>query len=205
MKAPAQSSLEVEFSRILWKTGAVRFGTFTLTSGKLSPYYIDLRIIPSFPEALTKVIEYYKSTLTHISAPQFDRIAGVPTAGLIYSSLLGVQLQKPLLYVRKEAKDWGREKRIEGLLNPGETVLIIDDVATTGKSMIEAAAAIRGEGGMVQDAVVLVDRQENAEKTLKAEGITLHSFVKITDVARILHELEVITQDKYEAITRQIT
>ncbi len=195
---------ETEFCKVLVKTGAIKFGVFTLTSGKLSPYYVDLRIVPSFPEALSKVVGIYEDLVrTAVGIKKFHRIAGVPTAGVPFASILSFRLRKPFLYVRKETKTHGRERRIEGLLSPGEKILIVDDLITTGKSTGEAVEAVRSEGGLVEDAVVLIDREEGGAKHLKAMGVTLHAFIKISQIAKQLYALGAIDESKFKDIVRQ--
>lgn len=192
--------------RMLVRTGALRFGTFTLTSGKISPYYIDLRILPSFPEAFDVVTEIYETTVRNdVGIDKFERIAGLPTAGVPYGAVLAFRTKKPFLYVRKEAKTHGRERRVEGLLSPGERVLIADDLVTTGKSTMEAIDAVRCEGGIVNDAVVLIDREEGGVRTLKEAAVRLHAFLKITEIARTLLDMELIERKQFEEIMKQKT
>ncbi|MFQ5997939.1 MAG: orotate phosphoribosyltransferase [Candidatus Bathyarchaeia archaeon] len=192
------------FSRMLWKTQAIKFGTFTLTSGKLSSYYIDLRVLPSHTQAFRKSVRIYESLAEKLGLMKFDKLAGIPTAGLLYAAVLAYRLGKPIFYMRKEAKDWGRERRIEGSLSSGERALLVDDVITTGRSILEAAKTVRSEGGVVTDALVLVDREELGSKFLANEGIKLHSFVRVRDIARALHELGEITTERYHTILKQI-
>jgi len=195
---------ETEFCKVLVRTGAIKFGVFTLTSGKLSPYYVDLRIVPSFPEALSEVVGIYEDLVkTSVGIVNFHRIAGIPTAGVPFASILSFRLRKPFLYVRKEMKTHGRERRVEGLLSPGEKVLIVDDLITTGKSTGEAIEAIRSEGGLVEDAVVLIDREEGGAKHLKTMGVTLHPFMKISQIAKELYALGAIDERKFQDIVRQ--
>jgi orotate phosphoribosyltransferase len=193
-----------EFCKVLVRTGAIKFGVFTLTSGKLSPYYVDLRIVPSFPEALSKVEGIYEGLVKKaVGIESFQRIAGIPTAGVPFASILSFRLRKPFLYIRKEAKSHGRERRVEGLLSPGEKILIVDDLITTGKSTGEAIEAIRSEGGLVEDAVVLIDREEGGAKHLKTMGVTLHAFMKISEIAKELYALGAIEESKFQDILRQ--
>ncbi len=193
-----------EFCNILLRTGSLKFGTFKLTSGLLSPYYVDLRLIPSYPEAFQQTINMYRSVIEPDLVKRVQRLAGVPTAGIAYAAVIALNLTKPLLYVRREQKEHGREKRIEGLLQPGDKVLILDDVATTGKSLLEAAEAIRAEGGIVDDAVVLLDRQQSAGENLQKKRIKLHTFTTMRRIADKLLNLGTIDERQHKEILGQI-
>jgi orotate phosphoribosyltransferase len=204
-QAATARDLETELSRILVKTGATKFGLFKLSSGKLSPYYIDLRMIPGDPKALETVIEIYETMArSKIGVTSFDRIAGVPTAGVPYASILAYTLSKPFLYVRRETKTHGGERRVEGQLFPGEHVVLVDDLITTGKNTLQAAEAIRAEGGQVEDVIVLIDRQEGGAAALAQAQLKLCAFTTVTRIARRLHESAVIEDDQYKAILAQI-
>ena len=193
-----------EFCNILLRTGSLEFGTFKLASGLLSPYYVDLRLIPSYPEAFQLTIEMYRSVIEPDLIKRVQRLAGVPTAGIAYAAVIALNLSKPLLYVRKEQKEHGREKKIEGLLQPGDKVLVLDDVVTTGKNLLEAADAIRAEGGIVDDAVVLLDRQQGAEENLRRKQVKLHSFTTMRRIADRLLNLGTIDEGQHKEILGQI-
>lgn len=205
LRRPASGDLEAELCRVIVKTGATKFGLFKLSSGKLSPYYIDLRMVPGDPKGLGTAIEIYeKMARSSIGIGSFDRVAGVPTAGVPYASILAYQITKPFLYVRREAKSHGGERRIEGQLLPGDRVVLVDDLITTGKNTLQAAEAIRAEGGQVQHALVLIDRQEGGEAALAQAGLKLCAFTTISKIAQRLRESGVIEDEQYEAIIAQI-
>jgi len=198
--------LREDICRILVKTGALRFGAFTLASGKMSPYYIDLRILPSFPETFDTVTSVYETMARNdVGADSFDRIVGLPTAGIPYGAVLAFRMRKPFLYVRREVKTHGRERRVEGLLSSGEKVLVVDDLITTGKSTLEAIDAVRCEGGVVDHVIVLIDREEGGPNALKSAGVNLHAFLKITEIAKTLLELGSITKEQFDDIMKQKT
>jgi orotate phosphoribosyltransferase len=195
---------EEELCRILLRTGSLKFGTFKLASGMLSPYYVDLRLIPSDPEAFRRVMTFFSSVLSAAVVKRVARIAGIPTAGIAYGAILAFNLAKPFMYVRKESKEHGRGRRIEGVLLPGDRVLVLDDVITTGKNVVEAVAAIRSEGGLVEDAVVLLDRQQGGASNLRNIGVKLHSFSTMRRIADILLAQGTIDERQHAEIVGQI-
>jgi orotate phosphoribosyltransferase len=197
--------MKVEISKVLDRIGALKFGAFKLTSGKMSPYYIDLRIIPSFPDAFEKICDcFVKFIRSEIGTGKVDRIAGIPVAGIPFASVVAFNLKKPFLYVRKGARFHGRERRIEGIIAPGNRVLLMDDLVTTGLSLQKAAKAIMAEGGVVTDAVVLIDRQEGGREKLAKTGVKLHALLNITEIVSTLHELGTIDQDQLKTIMKQV-
>ncbi len=193
---------EEEFPRILVHTGALKFGMFTLSGGKLSPYYLDLRIVPSFPDAFHTSMELLVRTAKTLEG--VNKIGGIPTGGLPWASVLAYSLSKPLVYARKEVKHHGREKMVEGILAPGDRVLLVDDVITTGKNLLAAVQTLRNEGGVVEDALVVLDREEGGRANLRKEGVNLHSVAKISDLARKLLDMDAITETQFEELTMQL-
>jgi orotate phosphoribosyltransferase len=197
--------VKLETCKILNKIGALKFGTFKLTSGKISPYYIDLRIVPSFPDVFRKVCNFYIDLIKkEIGTEHFERIAGIPVAGIPFAALIAYQLEKPLLYVRKGLRLHGRQRKIEGVLTPGDKVLLIDDLITTGLSLKRAAKAITAEGGVVTDAVVLLDREEKGKEKLENAGIKVHTLLNISEVANKLYEIGAIDNGQLETILKQV-
>lgn len=195
---------KAELSRILHKIGAIKFGAFKLTSGRISPYYIDLRIVPSFSDAFQRVCHLYTKLIEkELGSDAFDRVAGIPTAGVPFASILAYQLKKPFLYIRPKLKLHGRERRIEGIIMPGNRVLLVDDLVTTGLSLVKAAKAIRAEGGLVEDALVLLDREEGGRERLTKENIKLRYLLTATEAAQKLHEAGAIDEEQLKIILKQ--
>jgi len=200
-----REDMQRELCRILHKIGAIKFGVFKLTSGKVSPYYIDLRIVPSFPDAFNEICTFYKTLIKEdVGAENFERVAGIPIAGMPFASLVAYQFKKPFLYIRKEEKTHGRQRRIEGILAPGDRVLLVDDLVTTGLSLKKAIEALRAEGGVVSDAVVLLDREEGGRENLANVNVQLHSLVKISEAVGVLYDIGAIDETQRNTILRQI-
>jgi orotate phosphoribosyltransferase len=201
----ASESVKVEICKILDRIGAFKFGAFRLTSGKMSPYYIDLRIVPSFPDAFREVCGVYADFIRNrVGTKSFERVAGIPVAGIPFAALIAYELKKPFLYTRKGVRRHGRERRIEGVIAPGDRVLLVDDLVTTGLSIRKAAKAIVAEGGLVTDAVVLLDRQEGGRERLAKGGIVVQALLSVTEIANTLHELGSIDEEQLRTILRQI-
>lgn len=193
--------MKIELSRILNKIGALKFGTFKLTSGEISPYYLDLRIVPSFPDAFNKICNFYIELIkTDVGTDGFDRIAGIPTAGISFASIASYNLKKPFTYIRTTERQHGRGRQVEGILLPGDRVLLMDDLITKGGSILKAAESVRAEGGVVTDAVVLMDREENGQQTLADSGIKLHYLLTTSELATKLHKMEVISLKQLNTI-----
>lgn len=200
-----KEAMKTELCRVLNKIGALKFGTFKLTSGRVSPYYIDLRIVPSFPDAFQRVCNLYVDLIKgDVGTDNFDRIAGIPTAGIPFSSLLAYHLKKPFLYIRPHMRPHGRERRVEGIMMPGDRVLLIDDLITTALSMRKAVETIRAEGGLVTDAAVLIDREEGGKERLAGDNVRLHYLLEASEAADKLHEIGVITEDQLKTILKQV-
>jgi len=198
-------SIKIEICKILNKIGALQFGAFKLTSGKISPYYIDLRIVPSFPDAFQKVCDFYVGFIkSEVGIKNFERIAGIPVAGIPFASIVAYNLQRPFLYVRRGVRLHGRQRRIEGILAPGDRILLIDDLITTGLSLRKSAKAIIAEGGVVTDAVVLLDREESGREKLEKSGIKLHALLNVSEIAEKLHEIGAIDEEQLKTILKQI-
>lgn len=163
----------------LLEAGCIKFGEFTLKSGLKSPIYIDLRQIISHPRLLEQVAAAY---LPILSALHFSRIAGLPYAAIPIATAISLQGNYPMIYPRKEAKAYGTRAEIEGEFRAGETVAVIDDLATTGGSKFEAIEKLTAAGLIVKDVVVLVDRQSGAKESLSQAGYVMHAVLTITQL-----------------------
>jgi orotate phosphoribosyltransferase len=192
-----------QFASFLLKSNSLRFGVFTLASGKQSAYYIDLRVLPSFPGYFRLGIRALKDLVAE-KVGLFDIFASVPTSGLVFGSALAYEMGKPFIYVRKDPKSYGTNKMIEGFLNPGSKVVIVDDVATTGTSLSSAVEIIRTNGGIVEDVVALVDRHEGAQDKLKEMGIKLNAVVGINDIVNALYDAGLIDENALESVLKQM-
>jgi len=197
--------LKAEMAKILVNIDAIKFGLFKLSSGKVSPYYVDLRVVPSFPDAFRQICDAYGDFIrAQIGLGNFDRVAGVPIAGIPFASQIAYNLKKPFLYVRKGVRLHGRQRRVEGILVSGDRVLLIDDLVTTGLTLKKAADAVKAEGGVVTSAVAFLDREEGGTKNLAKKSIEVHSLFRISEIAKILNDIGAIDKESLSTILKQI-
>jgi uridine monophosphate synthetase len=178
----------------LLAAGCVKFGTFTLKSGLQSPIYLDLRRLITHPQVLKRVAKAYAEKL---SALQFDRLAGIPYAGLPIATAVALEMERPLIYPRREAKDYGTQAAIEGDFAPDEVVVVIDDLATTGGTKIEAIHKLEGAGLIVKDIVVLIDREQGAGQMLAEAGYRLHAVVTLRELLEEWRAAGAVTAEQF--------
>jgi uridine monophosphate synthetase len=191
--ADRHTALILDLARI----DAVRFGEFTLKSGKQSPVYIDLRLLATHPTVLGRVAAAYNEILQGIN---YDRIAAIPYAGLPIGTAVALQNGRPLIYPRKEVKRYGTRRAIEGLFEPGERAVVLDDLITNGESKIEAIAPLQEAGLSVQDVVVLIDRQSGGREVLARQGYRLHAVLTLGQIIEVLVAQGCISAEKKASV-----
>jgi uridine monophosphate synthetase len=165
-----------ELSLALHEAGCVQFGQFKLRSGLLSPVYMDLRLLVSHPRLLRRMSDMLAQRAQIL---EFDVLAAIPYAALPMGVVMSLTLDVPLIYPRKEVKNYGAERSVEGAFHPGQTALLIDDLITKGQSKLEAIALLEEAGLVVKDILVLVDREQGGVEGLDARGYTVHSVLTL--------------------------
>lgn len=183
----------------LLEAGCIKFGQFTLKSGLVSPIYIDLRLLGSFPELLKLVARLLLPILDCLS---FERIAGLPYAALPIATAVSLQGGWPMIYPRKETKSYGTKAEIEGIFHEGEHVVIIDDLATTGESKFESIEKLTSVGLKVTDIVVLIDRQSGAAEALDSAGFKLHSVTTLSELLDHYEQTKAVTAEQVDVVKK---
>ncbi len=181
----------------LYDIGCILFGEFVQASGAVFPYYIDLRKIISNPQVFHQILSAYADILKELS---FDRIAGIPYGSLPTATGLALRLNHPMIFPRKEVKAHGTRRVIEGNFNPGETVVVVDDILISGKSVMEGAEKLKSAGLKVNDIVVFMDHEQGVKDRLSANGYQAHSVLTISEITETLYQAGRINEAQFKAL-----
>ncbi|NIM26012.1 MAG: orotate phosphoribosyltransferase [Nitrososphaeria archaeon] len=193
-----------EFSTFLFENKIIQFGDFTLASGKKSSYYVDLRLVPSYPHDFRRMVKHLQNEITNdVGLDNFDSLVSVPTGGLVIASALAIETVKPLIYVRSKPKEYGTSKSVEGKVQEGMKVVMVDDVATTGGSVLNGIKSLKESNINIEDAYVIVNRMEGADEALKEQGVTLHSLLNVLEITKALHEQNLIGDEILQKVQQQ--
>jgi len=194
-----------EFAIFLYKNNIIRFGNFTLASGKNSSYYVDLRLIPSYPHQFRKMIKNLQNLIVEKTGlDDFDCLASVPTGGLVVTSALAIEIVKPLIYVRSKPKEHGTTKSIEGKISAGMKAVMVDDVMTTGTSVLNGINQLKEAELLISDLYVIINRLEGADKALSDIGVQTHQLTDILEITDILFQEKLIDKEIFEKIKNQV-
>ena len=190
----------------LWRIGAIQFGEFSLgRTVRNSPVYVNTKLLISRPDAMKRTARLIQDELElemlkrQRTVDPFDAIAGVPIGGLHIATALALQMEKPLLYIRPTTDaDAAAVPQIEGIYRPGMRVLIVDDLAAGGGSLVMTAEGLRNAGLMVSDAVVLMDREQGASRRLEAAGVRMHSILSLAVVLTYLDSAHLLREGDFD-------
>lgn len=167
-----------ELIAALQAADAVRFGEFELSHGGTSDYYVDKYLFETDPEALSLIASAFAERLADTDV----KLAGVALGAVPLVAVTAAELNRPYVIARKQAKEYGTGNRIEGRLDDGEEVVVLEDIATTGQSAVDAVTALRDAGATVSRVLVVVDREEGAEALLAEHDIALESILTATEL-----------------------
>lgn len=193
--------MHTEIIKKLYSINAIKFGEFKLKSGIMSPIYIDLRVIVSYPDVLKMVASAMWEKIAKLN---FDLICGVPYTALPIATVMSVENGKPMVMRRKEVKDYGTRKAIEGAFAPGQTCLVVEDLVTSGSSVFETIEPLQIEGLKVKDIVVLLDREQGGRKHIEEKGYNLHALFTITQMVETLKTESKINEEMAQKIKQFI-
>lgn len=193
----------------LWRLGAIQFGDFSLgRTVRNSPVYVNAKLLISRPDALRRTARLIQDELELAMAMRnrlvepFDAVAGVPIGGLHVATALALQMDRPLLYLRPPR---GPEEvlapHVEGIYRPGQRLLVMDDLAAGGGSLVETVEGLRDAGLIVTNVVVLLDREQGAARRLEAMGVHMHSILSLEVVLTYLHSAGHLNREDYDRST----
>jgi uridine monophosphate synthetase len=186
-------SVHKELIEQLHQIGCVQFGQFTLASGQQSPFYIDLRRITASPALLQLAARAYTGLLRPLT---YQHLAAVPYAALTIGTAVALMTSESLIYPRKEVKAHGTGKSIEGVFANGDSAVIIEDLVTSGGSVLQAVEKLQAANLNVSDAVVLIDREQGGKANLADHGIQLHAVLSLTEILNTLQRSGRISAEK---------
>lgn len=180
----------------LFDIGCLLFGEYVQASGATFNYYIDLRKIISNPHLFNRVLDAYGNIVQQL---EFDRIAGIPYGALPTATGLALNLQRPMIFPRKEVKAHGTRRLIEGNFNPGEKVVVIDDILISGNSVMEGAEKLKSAGLIIEDIVVFIDHEGGVKDRLADNGYNAYSVLSISEITNTLYNSGRINQEQYDS------
>jgi orotate phosphoribosyltransferase len=188
------------FSKILYETGSIKVGKFLLASGKSSSIYIDMRKLLGNTDAFKMTANLLSLRVNEINKnEELDVIAGVATGGIPWASIVAYLNSMPMAYVR-QPKGHGTDSKIEGADVSGKRVLVVDDVSTTGGSIINSINIVKTQKGIVNSSIVIVDRGEGAIENLKKVGVNLYYLFSLRDILNSLVYQKLIDVNIYNNI-----
>lgn len=173
---------------------------YRYASGLLSPVYTDCRVLMAYPEKRRLIRDLLIEAINE-SGVSFDVVAGTATAGIPHAAWIADKLNLPMVYVRGKAKDHGKENLMEGIVEKGQKVIVIEDLISTGESAINSVKAIRNAGGEISDVFSIITYGlSKAEQNLKEANLTLTSLTTFQEVVSQAEKLNYIEKDDTEII-----
>ncbi|XP_049880212.1 uridine 5'-monophosphate synthase-like [Pectinophora gossypiella] len=185
----------------LFDAGAVRFGDIEAKIGRHTPIYFDLRVVVSHPRIMRAVAQELQKLASQIP---HDLLCGVPYAALPLAAVMSVTSNTPMIMRRKETKLYATKKILEGIYRKGQNCLVVEDVVTSGGSLLETLETLRTEGLTVSHAVVVLDREQGGASVLKANGVRIHSLFTLPELVEILKNSGKISQKTVNIVLEHI-
>lgn len=186
-----------KIAKALTDADVVKFGEFTLASGMKSPIYVDLRVLPSYPDSMAAVTEELVKAVKKLKP---EVIAGAETAGIPLATAISLKTKLPMIYVRKRPKSYGTQEMIEGILEKDAKTILIDDMATNAYSKVRFIDGIKQAGGIVNDVLIVLDREQGGVEALAKENVTLHSLITLKELLSYMKDNNMIDDNKFNEI-----
>ena len=186
-----------KIAKALCDAGVLKTGLFTYASGKRGPVYVDIRVLPSYPKSM-QLVTYKLAEVVKKIKP--DVVAGAETAGIPLAAVVSIKTGIPMVYVRKKPKEHGTKAQIEGILEDGKKTVLIDDMMTDGGSKLNFINGIRDAKGIVEDAVIVLDREQGGAETLKNVGVRLHSLITLKELLAYMKSKKLIPEKEFDNI-----
>jgi len=184
-------------AKALTDANVVKFGEFTLASGMKSPIYVDLRVLPSYPDSMATVTEELVKAVKKLKP---EVIAGAETAGIPLATAISLKTKLPMIYVRKRPKSYGTQEMIEGILKKDAKTILIDDMATNAFSKIRFVDGIKQAGGIVNDVLIVLDREQGGVEALAEKDIKLHSLITLKELLSYMKDNNMVDDNKFNEI-----
>jgi orotate phosphoribosyltransferase len=184
-------------AKALCDANVVRFGDFTLASGRKSPIYIDLRILPSVPKSMGVIAEELGKVAKSLDVTV---VAGAETAGIPIAMAISLKTEIPMVYVRRRPKRYGTHSMIEGILTKEDKVVLVDDLITNGGSKMTFVDGIKMAEAKIEDVLVILDREQGGKETLSKEGINLHSLITLRELLDYMKANKMLMEDQYKSV-----
>ena len=186
-----------KIAKVLAEANTVKFGEFSLQMERKTPVYVDLKVLPSYPEAMQTVTEELVKVVKKLKP---DVVAGAEVAGIPLATAISLKTKLPMVYVRKRPKSYGNQEMIEGVLKKDQKVVLIDDMATNAYSKLKFVDGIKHSGGIVNDVLIVLDREQGGVEALEKESIKLHSLITLKELLAYMKENNMIDKDRYNKI-----
>ncbi|XP_066145637.1 uridine 5'-monophosphate synthase-like isoform X1 [Euwallacea fornicatus] len=186
-----------DFAIKLFNINAIKFGEFKTKVGLMTPVYCDLRVMVSYPDVMKSLAELL---IYEIKGIDVDILCGVPYTALPIATAVSLQTSIPMVMRRQEPKYHGTKKIVDGVFKAGDQCLIVEDVVTSGSSILETVKDLENEGLTCTDAIVFLNREQGGAALLKDKGITMHALMTLSQLVDYLFEAKCIDQEMVEKV-----
>jgi len=188
----------------LYNSGCIKFGSFKIKSGTLSPYYIDMARLLSKPKELCIVTKFAAQKICQLNKVNLlTKLASIELKGALIAPSIACKVNLPCVIVRKEAKNYGATGKIAGAdVEKGDKILFVDDVISEGLSKIEGITALQELGAEVKHVLVIVNREQEGKEKMEKAGYTVHALARVSEIVTSLQKKGKISTEQAETVLR---